>query len=1026
MLCNQCSKTILFPKPCSKCLKKFCSNACLERHKISHLPNKSKKIYSKPIIQKHQNQVYEKESPYITDGFIVAKIHYDKKYNIKNFNPVIFFNEPKIIGTGSYGKVILVKNKVDNKLYAIKHMSKKDLNSTLQSLNGIKQEINIQSRIYHPNIVRLLYVQEDNENYDLVMQYANGGSLFYYIRKKKYLCEKESFKFFIQIANAIYFLHLNDLIHRDIKPENILIYGENNVKLCDFGWCVRLEGKQRQTFCGTTEYMAPEIINYDEYSKSIDVWSLGILLYEMTHGYSPFKPNKKNFKSNEVIQNIRKHEIKFKKSISYECKELICHLLETDKEKRWKVEDIFNSKFVKKYEHIHYFIPKNEHLNKNIIENKINNENDDDGYISYNDENLVNNTKKLKSEKSQILLKSKIKLKELNSQNILTEDKKCEKFHTPLKDYSIEIYNNNKKNQRLNYHTSNLINNESKIKQEYNSTFNNIDYIYTNTKKLQKPIINLKNFQTLPIQKRKININLSNTKKKCNSKNISNLSNIIINDETNSINIDNKNDNYNSIIQISPSKRKIHIRDSKHITENSNLSNLKNKKSLRNYSLQNNISYKSCKDFSNINENSKSYSTNIKLISDTNEYNNQRNNLRYYKNSFANKKLTQSNIKLEKLSKSTKFPINNIEIHENITFRNDRKQENDNFNYEQDTTVDKRNDNNNDVNKLNKNSLIKLFNKSYSKIEILKPENIVILNKTYSKNFKKNKRIEGNIQLLKNDIIENEINSNENNIIQITENNYQSQQNIYKKNHRVMHSSRTPRNIIKKNLYNCTNPNFTNIYFNSTFYNVNKMDKKNSISNNINNISEKNIEISSNISDENLCIKNLDNIKYNKPIKEFSNNQHNITDLSEFDNKSFVKKSSSIRNLIPKSQRINYIGNSNKILYTEYSENGNECFFRNQNKNNNYIISDYTSKNNQNMINYSENTNYDTNNAIYNVINYMSPLIENKYIENKTNNINLTIKSYDVTPKKKDDKVKIIPYQLIKNSNHKNKIDDIY
>ena len=184
---------------------------------------------------------------------MVTKISYDKTYELKNYNPVTFFNEPKVIGTGSYGKVILVKNIIDHKLYAIKHMEKKDLYKTLRSLNGIKQEINIQSRIYHPNIVRLLYVKEDEKNYDLVMEYAKGGSLFYYIRKSKFLTEKESFKYFIQIANAVYFLHLNDLIHRDIKPENILIFNNDNVKLCDFGWCVRLEGKQRQTFCGTTE-----------------------------------------------------------------------------------------------------------------------------------------------------------------------------------------------------------------------------------------------------------------------------------------------------------------------------------------------------------------------------------------------------------------------------------------------------------------------------------------------------------------------------------------------------------------------------------------------------------------------------------------------------------------------------------------------------------------------------------------------------------------------------------------------------
>jgi len=192
------------------------------------------------------------------------------------------------------------------------------------------------------------------------MEYVNGGTLFNLIKKSKGLDEKIAFKYFINSAAAINFLHENNMVHRDVKPENLLIDENGVVKLCDFGWCVELGLGARSTFCGTYEYMAPEIINESPYNNSIDVWSLGVLLYELLHGYSPFRAKNNPFSEDnymEIFRNIVKYNFQIEKEISEHCADLlksnlilILELITPESKQRIKIRDIFFHPWVRSFE----------------------------------------------------------------------------------------------------------------------------------------------------------------------------------------------------------------------------------------------------------------------------------------------------------------------------------------------------------------------------------------------------------------------------------------------------------------------------------------------------------------------------------------------------------------------------------------------------------------------------------------------------------------------------------------------------
>ena len=382
-VCPTCHKEIESLKllKCKFCEKNFCTLSCLISHASTHLGNTDSSINLVNSLKRRQSENLTEQYVFITSGDFKEKINFNEKYAYENFTKVIEDIFPKQLGSGSFGRVYLVSHNESKKLFALKVIDKRKLMVSYGKLDIIYNEINIHSKLSHENIIKLYNVHEDNENINIIMEYAENGNLFELISKEKNgLEESKAFDYFIQVVNAVYYLHNNNIIHRDIKPENILIGNDNKIKLCDFGWAKELTLENRSTFCGTVEYMAPEIVGSENYDYSVDIWSLGILLYELLFGHSPFKANT----TKNVILNIKTHELTYddkNKKISNSCKDLIQKLLVSNPQKRLKIKDILEHPFVKKHSKKFSYKKKmstvidedqvKSNINKNINDNNV-------------------------------------------------------------------------------------------------------------------------------------------------------------------------------------------------------------------------------------------------------------------------------------------------------------------------------------------------------------------------------------------------------------------------------------------------------------------------------------------------------------------------------------------------------------------------------------------------------------------------------------------------------------------------------
>ncbi|RWS13249.1 aurora kinase-like protein [Dinothrombium tinctorium] len=197
------------------------------------------------------------------------------------------FEIGRALGKGKFGNVYLAREVKSKYVVALKVMFKADLTKH-KAVHQLKREIEIQSHLRHPNILRLFgYFYDDNRVY-LILEYAKEGELYDKLRKMHAFDNQTAANYIYQIIDALECCHSRKVIHRDIKPENILIGANGDLKIADFGWCVH-SPSSRETVCGTLDYLAPEMILRQPYNEKVDLWCLGVLTYEFLVGKPPFE-----------------------------------------------------------------------------------------------------------------------------------------------------------------------------------------------------------------------------------------------------------------------------------------------------------------------------------------------------------------------------------------------------------------------------------------------------------------------------------------------------------------------------------------------------------------------------------------------------------------------------------------------------------------------------------------------------------------------------------------------------------------
>ena len=261
------------------------------------------------------------------------------------------FDVGKKLGSGKYGHVYLARERVSGFIVALKQISLKQLDKDGMH-HQLLREIEIQSHIRHVNVLRMYQFFVEGRFIYLVLEFAPRGQLYDHLLAEKRFSEKKTALFIGDLALAFHFCHTKHIIHRDIKPENLLLGFNNVVKIADFGWSVHAPRDRRQTMCGTLDYLPPEMVlnatgTRVMYDHTVDIWCLGVLMYEFLYGNPPFfVPDSED--PLPTYRRIKAVDLRFPADIdvSEDAKDLIRRMLVKEAKDRIRLVDVVQHRWL--------------------------------------------------------------------------------------------------------------------------------------------------------------------------------------------------------------------------------------------------------------------------------------------------------------------------------------------------------------------------------------------------------------------------------------------------------------------------------------------------------------------------------------------------------------------------------------------------------------------------------------------------------------------------------------------------------